>query len=795
MLAWVGLAPLSTNAPTAPVESPVLWAVLAWTRRQSQQTLADETPSSDAKPTQTSLILADQSVADEALALTAAMAVANAAPQPTALPTVGAPDQATGAVSQPAGATPAASVQAIFSLVERDTRQGPFPSNWFTVHDADQNTGLRVDLPLPDPAVRPSDYADISVINTLDGFNITPRISIPFNGEIDLDTVNSDTVFLQKLGSTLPNNGPGNARVGINQIVWDAATTTLHFTANEVLDQHTRYVLVVTTGVKDKSDKSIGSKAFKRFLDDQNFGQTGDPRLKDYHTELLDALAAVQKSGVKTNDVVVASVFTTRSVTTELEKIHEQIQAAPAPTVSDLQTFQLDSVTDITLRVQTSTTGPLGQPVSIINLLRSTPGAIGTVAFGTYISPDYRNAQNVIPPTKTKTGAPVPLGENEITFDLYLPSGTPPPGGWPVAIVGHGAAVHKNNATPVAIAAALAEQGIATIAINGPGNGGGPLSTLTVTRSDGTTVTILSGGRGKDTNGDGTIAAGEGASAAFFPIRDRDRVRQTAVDLMQLVRVIDTLPDLDASRIYYAGQSFGGLYGAAFVAVEPRVRAAVLNVPLPFLGSLLSPTRGRPNAGAALAARTPSLINSPGIATIDGVMVGGSPLNYFNENLPLRDQPPVINTIDGAMAIQKVFDNTEWVQQSGSAWAYASLLRSSGKPILIQVAKGDQQATNPESTAVIRAGNFEETTTFYRHDLAEARNPALTNDPHDFLNQTLASTTGGTASQRAIARAAQQQIVVFFDSDGQTIIDPDGSDTLFETPIALPLPETTSFIH
>ena len=341
-----------------------LWAVLAWTRRQSQQTLADETPSSDAKPTQTSLILADQSVADESLALTAAMAVANAAPQPTALPTVGAPDQATGAVSQPAGATPAASVQAIFSLVERDTRQGPFPSNWFTVHDADQNTGLRVDLPLPDPAVRPSDYADISVINTLDGFNITPRFSIPFNGEIDLDTVNSDTVFLQKLGSTLPNNeGPGNARVGINQIVWDAATTTLHFTADEVLDQHTRYVLVVTTGVKDKSDKSIGSKAFKRFLDDQNFGQTGDPRLKDYHTELLDALAAVQKSGVKTNDVVVASVFTTRSVTTELEKIHEQIQAAPAPTVSDLQTFQLDSVTDITLRVQTSTTGPLGQPV------------------------------------------------------------------------------------------------------------------------------------------------------------------------------------------------------------------------------------------------------------------------------------------------------------------------------------------------------------------------------------------------------------------------------------------------
>ena len=663
---------------------------------------------------------------------------------------------------------------------------------------------LDCELICPCPIRLCSDYADISVINTLDGFNITPRISIPFNGEIDLKTVNSDTVFLQKLGSTLPNNGPGNARVGINQIVWDAATTTLHFTANDVLDQHTRYVLVVTTGVKDKNGNPIGSKAFKRFLDDQNFGQTGDPRLKDYHKELLDALAAVQKSGVKTKDVVVASVFTTRSVTTELEKIHEQIQAAPAPTVSDLQTFALDSVTDITFRTQTTTAGNLAQPVSIINLLRSTPGAIGTVAFGTYMSPDYRNAQNVIPPTKTKTGAPVPLSENEITFDLYLPSGTPPPGGWPIAIVAHGGLSHKDNGTPVAIAATLAEKGIATIAINGPGNGGGPLSTLTVTRSDGTTVTILSGGRGADTNGDGIIAPGEGASAAFFPIRDRDRVRQTAVDLMQLVRVIDTLPDLDASRIYYAAQSFGGVYGAPFVAVEPRVRAAALNAPFPFLGTLLSPTRGRPAAGAALAARNPPLINSPGIEIIDGVPVSFpavGPKNFFNENLPLRDQPPVINTIPGAMAIQEVFDHTEWVQQSGGALAYAALLRTSGKPILIQVAKGDQTAPNPDNTAVIRAGNFGDTTTFYRHDLAEARNPGLPNDPHNFLNETLGSTAGGTASQRAIARAAQQQIVQFFVSDGQTIIDPDtiidpgGSSMLFETPIALPLPETTSFIH
>jgi hypothetical protein len=44
LLAAVGLGPSATNAPVAPVESPTLWAVLAWVRRQIQQTLFNGTP-------------------------------------------------------------------------------------------------------------------------------------------------------------------------------------------------------------------------------------------------------------------------------------------------------------------------------------------------------------------------------------------------------------------------------------------------------------------------------------------------------------------------------------------------------------------------------------------------------------------------------------------------------------------------------------------------------------------------------------------------------------------------------
>jgi hypothetical protein len=57
-----------------------------------------------------------------------------------------------------------------------------------------------MNLPKPDCAVRPSDCADIDVINTLDGFNLQPRLSIPFSGDIDVSTVSSQTVFLIRLG-------------------------------------------------------------------------------------------------------------------------------------------------------------------------------------------------------------------------------------------------------------------------------------------------------------------------------------------------------------------------------------------------------------------------------------------------------------------------------------------------------------------------------------------------------------------------------------------------------------------
>ena len=54
VLTWVGLSPFVSDQPLAPVNSPALWAMLAWARRQNQQTLIDEAPPVIKTPTERS---------------------------------------------------------------------------------------------------------------------------------------------------------------------------------------------------------------------------------------------------------------------------------------------------------------------------------------------------------------------------------------------------------------------------------------------------------------------------------------------------------------------------------------------------------------------------------------------------------------------------------------------------------------------------------------------------------------------------------------------------------------------
>ena len=712
-------------------------------------------------------------------------------------------------------------------------QDGPFPSDWFTVRDGTQNTGLRVSLPKPDCQDFVSDCEDLDVVNELDGFNLQPRVSLPFSGPINPDTVTSESVFLVSLGSTLQDHDgmPWGARVGIDQVVWDTSTETLHVESNELLDQHTRYVLVVSKGVQDAGGKAIkAAKEFLDFVDDDVTESTGDSELDAYRAVLRSALTELDTHAiVPKGQVVAASVFTTQSATAVLEKIRDQIHAAtPDPAdfllgpAGERTVFALNQVTTIAWRQQTLTSPPYFPPGSVplnLPLLNIYPGSVASIAFGKYLSPDYEvHPTQYIPAVGTRSGTPEVQGTNEMYFNLFLPSGPMPSNGWPVAIVGHGVNSSK-NVTPLQVASSMAKYGVATIAISAVGHGFGPRSTLTANRTVGAPITFLAGGRGIDQNEDGMIGDSEGLSTSrprTFALSDG--FRQTAVDLMQLARVIevgmdvdgDGLRDVDPSRIYYFGVSLGGGYGTVFLGVEPHVRAGVIAVPFdPVPGTLLGVQRIVP--GRILGARQPSLLNYPGITTIAGLPIG-PPFLFFDDNRPLRDQipltvgledlttrviqSPVINRVAGAMEIQAAVENYEWVSQAGSPLAYAPHLRKAPldgmvpKVVLFQIAKGDQGATNPTTTAILRAGDLADWTLYYRHDLARAENPALPLNPHGFT-QAVANTQ--PPLYRSIALGAQDQAGQFFFSDGGPVTVPQ-PNRFFEFPILLPLPEDLNFI-
>jgi hypothetical protein len=735
------------------------------------------------------------------------------------------------ALALAAGFAPAALAQGVqprFDL--SDSQGGPFPADVFTVPDASQLTGLRVNLPKPDCAVRPSDCNDIDVLNQLDGFNLQPRLAIPFTGPIDLATVSSDTVFLHKLGC-LVANCPGPSQVGINQVVWDPDTNTLYAESDQELDQDARYLLVVTNGIRVASGDRIESD---QFHDGLHSGTA-------YTDQLLSAVNGLKDAGIPPGRIAAASIFTTESATAVMEKIRDQLaQATPTPADFTLGTggertvFPLADVRSISWKRQVttgdqSTTPPTPPTFSTVPVplasLRTVPGTslpgIGTVAFGRYRSPNYQSSDAVIPPVGTSSGDATVQRMSDVYFNLFLPAGPEPLRGWPVVIAGHGAGGAGKNMgnVPFSVAATLAEHGLATIAINAVGYGGGPLGTLTVTNADGTAVTLPAGGRSVDRNGNhvfdqpvGSLPEGLSARIDCTTPSDcptatpnaivfvRDGIRQTNVDLMQLVREIqvgidvnaDGAPDLDPNRIYYFSND--GFYATPFAALEPSLRAAVLGAdagPLLEIARLNSIGPFRAYVGQILANRIPSLLNLPP-GTPDPINAGNT--SYpFNEDLPPSCPEPCTNSVPGAIAIQNELARIDWAEESGDAIAYAPHLRQAplpgvpAKPVLITFSQGDPVIANATVGNLLRAGDLADRTLYFRGLDAYASIGIPSPDPA-LLHQWLVTLTPTPTPTETWSVLGQESAATFLASDGQVTLDPDGPGSLFETPIAGPLP-------
>ena len=121
-----------------------------------------------------------------------------------------------------------AGVRVLFDPASRQV--GPFPSDFLTVADSVQKTGLRVNLP---ECAQPC--PEVALLNELDGFHVLARVNARFSAAVNLDTLR-DGIKLVALDN-LTEEEFGLHQVGdvipINQVVYDPKTNTAIATGHD----------------------------------------------------------------------------------------------------------------------------------------------------------------------------------------------------------------------------------------------------------------------------------------------------------------------------------------------------------------------------------------------------------------------------------------------------------------------------------------------------------------------------------------------------------------------------------
>lgn len=634
---------------------------------------------------------------------------------------------AVGGVSVAAGSSPDASAM---------------PNDRFTVADSRQLTGRRVALPMPSCTVATSSTCDaVRLLNTLDGFDLQPRVTIRFTGAIDVSTVVPSTVYVEG----------GGLHVGLQEITYDPTEHVLLGTLREQLPEQRTFTLVVTNGVRDAAGHRLAH-------------------------------------GTRVP-------FTTMSATTELDRLRRSLDdgtayrqagiTSKAPSFTQGTTSTVFPVADepfITRLDQTTT-----DPTKLTSSAVLTDQVVGSscFAFGSFESPQFATSDAYVPPVPTSRTPPA-LGRARIGFALVVPAGVAPVGGWPVAVYGPG--FTRSYFDLFLTSDANAAAGIATMSIDPLGHGFGPASKISV-GAPGTAKTFLAYGRGHDLDGDGKITTTEGVQPSdrktfsggkvisdtpspYALVGDRDGLTQTALDNMAAVRMVEsgvTVPGcsgqdipLRKTNVSYYGLSFGSIYGAILMGTDPHVHRGLLNVgggPIVdiarqgFFRFLLAPQ---------LKVNRPSLLN------------GGPGLDGFTEDIPQPFEPPITAPHAGAVRLQRYLRDAIWYERPGSPESFAPLLRLrpryAAKDVLFQTAYADDTVPNIEGGNIYRAGKLFDRVTYYRND----KTPTNGTNPHGFLEDP-------TLFGRQMA---QVQLTTFL-RDG-TAIDPDGPGPIFEFPIANP---------
>jgi Bacterial Ig-like domain len=698
-----------------------------------------------------------------------------------------------------ASATPAAGAKARPVAVKRGNHLGAriFPADVFTVRDKRQVTRRRVhfrrgrDYPTVSGKVRPrctsktySICDGFAELNRLDGFDLQPRVTVPFTGAIALKSVTDKTFFI--------TNTRNRFVTGLRQVTFDPTTRTLAGISNAFLREHTRYRIHVTDGIRDAKGRRVracGGACVVRFTTRTASGELVRIRRS------LDLPFSSPRNAYRLAGFPAAASAAGRKLTfSQNGKDDVFLAASVAPSVSGPLNGM---VRHDQVKANPKAPGAF-EDSAVPNLIA--PAAAGYFAFGSFRSPRYQYASKSahadhrygvkggrtdgeIPPVPTRRTAR-PLGYDRLGAIVVTPNPAQFPPPWPAAVYGPG---FTRSYYDIFVSADYnASRGIVTVATDPAGHGYGSESKTTVTAA-GQSTTFKSFGRGRDLDADGKIGDGlnDGVGpTGHFPKKGkelpshkpvdglRSGLEQTVVDNMVLGRALKAGLDIpgvgknlaDPSRIMYYGISFGGIYGTMLMGTDPLFHRGLLNVPGGPIVDIARLSSFRGDLADQLGRSHPSFLN------------GGPGLDGFTEDLPLHSEPARVIKHRGAFELQDLIAQSNWYERSGSPETFAPRIRlrpgsawaKKPKQVAFQTAYGDGTVPNPTAGTLYRAGALFDRVVYYRND----KSPTYDSDPHGFLaDPTIAGRESG-----------QQQLAEFLASGNLINTNP----SFLEVPIALP---------
>jgi dienelactone hydrolase len=522
----------------------------------------------------------------------------------------------------------------------------------------------------------------------IDGFGVTSAVFFEIEGAIDPSSLpaSPSASLVEDASAFLVDADPASPTAFQRIPVvarWDpvAQRVSLQPVDGRPLTPGRRYAAVLTSGVRAEGGGALlPSRAFETVRDASS--RPSDPLAAEAYDAYAPVLATLARQGISREQVAALAVFTVQTVGRDFEDARALVYAGSAPRPTIRRVVGAGPALDALLGT------PEGDGIG-----GDAPGGVrhGHIAWvidGTFPSRELASPAPGVHGAwqRDAGGALVVRRSAEVWFTLVLPQGVDL-ADVPVVVYQHGLGGQRGDV--FAVADALCAAGFAVAAIDIPYHG------MRTTGAPDDRRHQYGASEGPDLYGDRVgqvvytdylgIGDEAGELVPFHPFYVRDVLRQSVVDLMSLVRVLDegdfaAVPAMGGPAFAiserpmgFVGVSLGGILGTIFVAHEPRIGAALLSV----TGGHLS----------RLVERSPAFG-----ATFLGILLPR--VGLFYEDIDWDAQPA--SAQPGVVLYQMLLDR-------GDSIAHAAHLGQRPVHLLMHLARDDETVPNSATEALARA--------------------------------------------------------------------------------------------